>query len=401
MMPDRHWFDLYDPRLKTDPRPIYERLLREEPFITEIDGAEAAVFSRYKHVEDIYGNYQLFSSVKPQGAVKKVDYFAGDLNIAFSDPPQHTRLRRSVQPAFMPASIAGLAPAVERAAAEIFDQMEGGHIDVMKALARPLAQRVMLREVLGIPEQDHHIFVDLAKAIFHPGGRAPGSPEALAFERLRAVAKDYSRQLVAAERESPRNAVLGAIVSRGGENGLISDDEVLALLTNLLTGGFSTIASLVGNAFLALAGRPDQLRLLRDDPDLLVNAVEEVARHRAPGLFNYRFPLQDCDFAGLRLNAGAPVYMLQGATSFDPDYFDDPFLFDIRRTPKRLLVFGHGIHHCIGAPVARLTTRMALREALQRFGQIELAVPVDTIEYTSATQELTPIAVPLRLAEAR
>lgn len=398
MQSSQHWFDLYDPRLKTDPYPIYKRLLEEEPFFTEVDGARAAVFSRYHHVEAIYGDAALFSSVKPPNAVKSVDYFSGHLNIAFSDPPVHTRLRRTLNPAFMPASVARLTPAVERAVDDILSAIEGrSRVELMAEIARPLAQRVMLGELLQVPAEDHDIFLDLASALFAPGGRMPGSPEAVHFDRCWSMAATYCHRMIEAEKDTPTDGVLSNIVRRGGPDGVLTDDEVLAQLITLLTGGFSTIASLIGTTFLQIASRPDQLALLRGDPALATNAVEEVARHRAPGLFNYRFPTREVEFAGLTLERNMPVYMLQGATSFDPDVFDDPFVFDIRRQPKRLLVFGHGIHHCIGAPVARLTTRTVLREAVNRFEAMELAEPLEAIRYTEAAQELSPVAVPLSL----
>jgi cytochrome P450 len=394
------WFDLYDTRLKTDPYPIYQRLLAEEPFFTEVDGARAAIFSRYHHVEKIYGDYALFSSVKPPNAVKTVDYFSGHLNIAFSDPPVHTRLRRTLNPAFMPASVARLAPAAERAVDAVLDAVAGrSQAEVMADIARPLSQRIILGELLQIPAGDHHLFLDLATALFAPGGRAPGSPEAAHFDQCWSAAAAYCHRMIEAEKAAPTDGVLANIVRRGGPEGLLSDDEVLAQLITLLTGGFSTIASLIGTAFAHIVGRPDQLALLRDDPGLAGHAIEEVARHRAPGLFNYRFPTRDTELAGLKLDRDMPVYMLQGATSFDPAVFEDPFVFDIRRQPKRLLVFGHGIHHCIGAPVARLAARAVLREAVARFGEMELAEPLEAIRYSAAQQELSPLAVHLTLGK--
>ncbi len=397
-----HWFDLYDPLLKTDPYPVYRRLLAEPPFLTEVDGQPAAVFSRYAHVEEIYSDYARFSSVKPPNAVKTVDYFSGHLNIAFSDPPVHTRLRRTLNPAFMPASVARLAPAVERAVAETLDGIaDEASIEVMGELARPLSQRVMLAELLNIPAQDHAIFLDLAEALFAPGGRAPGSPEAAHFDRCWSAAADYCEAMIAAEKSAPTDRVLANIVKRGGPDGLLSNDEVLAQLITLLTGGFSTIASLIGVTLLHIVGRLDQLALLQRDLSLVPNAIEEVARHRAPGLFNYRFPTQDTEVAGLSLAKGMTVYMLQGATSFDPDVFEDPFRFDITRQPKRLLVFGHGIHHCIGAPVARLVTRSLLRDIVSRYADLSLGQPMEATEYTAAHQELSPVRVELELGGRR
>lgn len=402
MSTNSHWFDLYDPALKTDPYPVYERLLSEPPFLTHVDGSEAAVFSRYAHVEEIYSDHERFSSVKPPNAVKTVDYFSGHLNIAFSDPPVHTRLRRTLNPAFMPASVARLAPAIDKAVDEVLGGIAGEtSVEVMSQIARPLSQRVMLTELLAIPAGDHAIFLDLATALFAPGGRAPGSPEAAHFDRCWNEAAEYCRKMIEAERAAPSDGVLANIVRRGGPDGLLSQDEVLAQLITLLTGGFSTIASLIGVAILNIVGRPDQLALLQNDPSLAAGAVEEVARHRAPGLFNYRFPTRDTEVAGLPLRRGMTVYMLQGATSFDPDIFHDPFRFDITRQPRRLLVFGHGIHHCIGAPVARLTTRTLLHALVSRYAGLALGSPPEATQYSAAQQELSPVSVDLRLAGAR
>jgi cytochrome P450 len=393
-------FDLYDRRFKTDPLPLFRDMLANGPFYATIDGTRSAVYARYRDIETIYADPALFSSEKPAiPSMEKVDYFNGDACIPFIDPPLHNQLRRTLNPAFMPASVAALETGVRAVVADILDRAEakGGAVEVMADLARPLSMRVLLNELLQLTPEAQIIFTELSEAMFDPD-RPAGSAKAKEFERRWNAGTAYCGTLIRRELDNPSKGVIASIIARNQASGRLEEGQILMLLLTLLTGGLSTIASLVGSAFLNLLKRPDQWALLAEDPARARGAVEEVARWQAPGVFNFRFPTRETEVGGLALEAGMPVYMMLGATSFDASAFEEPHRFDITRTPQRLLVFGHGIHHCIGAPVARMAVRELLRQTAERFPGTRLvdldAAPV----FTDATQEIQVVALPVRLS---
>jgi cytochrome P450 len=289
------------------------------------------------------------------------------------NPPEHTRLRRAVSTAFTPARIALLEPAIARLTDALLDQLDaaGPVIDFVDGFAFPLPVTV-IGELLGIPAADRPRFQDLARdwtAVLDDL-----SPDAVdRADQAATVIEDYLADLAALRRANPDDDLLSALVT-GPDRLPASDVTTTAAL--LLAAGFETTTSLLANGLVALLAHPDQAALLRANSELAAPAVEELLRYDSPVQILYgRTTTADLDIAGLHAPEGTRVITLVGAANRDPSVYVDPDRLDIRRDGPAPLSFGGGVHYCLGAPLARLETRIAFPRLLNRFPTLRPAGP--------------------------
>jgi cytochrome P450 len=288
------------------------------------------------------------------------------------DPPVHTRLRRLVAPTFLPSRVAALEPAVQRIADELLDQLEargsGPVVDLVEGFAHPLPFRVIC-EVLGVPGADRAALHDWFGVLFRPwAGKPP--PEAMSAS---AAIVSYLRELVDAKRAAPGDDLVSFLVAAGDER--MNAQELLSSLFQLVVAGHDTTTSLIGNGVVALLDHPDQLRSLRGDLDQLPAAVEELLRFSAPVPHaTFRRTTEPVEIDGTWIPARQQVLVCLGSANRDPAAFPDPDLLDIHRPARTHLSFGHGIHFCLGATLARVEARIAFATLLGRFPRLQLAV---------------------------
>ncbi|GAA3489995.1 MULTISPECIES: cytochrome P450 family protein [Streptomyces] len=299
----------------------------------------------------------------------------GNAHVLLSDPPDHTRMRRLVAREFTPRRIEALAPRVRQLTDELLDAMEAGGArtaDVIDALAFPLPMTVIC-DLLGVPDLDRDSFRGWSNETV-----SPSSPEA---ERAAyAAVMPYLTELIEAKRGQPGEDLLSALIHTADEDGdRLSQDELLSMAFLLIVAGHETTVNLIGNGLRALFRHPDQLALLRGDLDgLMGGAVEEILRYDGPVESSTpRIAREDVEFAGARIPAGSTVLIVMADADRDGTRFEDPSRFDIRRDARGHLAFGHGIHFCIGAPLARLEGRIALRGLLERFPDLAADGPPD------------------------
>nr|WP_180217983.1 cytochrome P450 [Streptomyces albus] len=290
-----------------------------------------------------------------------------------SDPPRHTRLRRLVTKAFTPGSVARLRPFVARVTGELLDQWPSpGEADAVAGLAMPLPVTVIC-ELLGVPPADRRDVRRWSGELFTAGRpeRTDAASHAMA---------GYVTRLVAAKRARPDDALLSRLIAvRDGGDGL-SEEELVSLAVLLLVAGHETTTHFLGNALLALLGRPALAERLRREPDLLPGVLDELLRHGSPvSTATFRYTTQPVTLGGTRIPAGVPVRVAIGAANRDPGRFPDPDRLDLGRDATGHLAFGHGIHRCLGAPLARVEAEVALRMVLARFPALRLAVPPERL----------------------
>lgn len=289
----------------------------------------------------------------------------GNSNMLMSDPPHHTRLRKLVSQEFTARRVEGMRQRVQEITDELLDGMtaDGARgADIIEAFASPLPM-IVIAELLGVPGLD--------RASFHAWSNetlAPTSPEAEkeAYEHV----MPYLAGLIAAKRESPGEDLLSALVHTVDEGGdRLTEDELISLAFLLLVAGHETTVNTIGNAVRALFDHPDQLAAVRADPaGLAAGLVEETLRYDGPvATTTPRIALEDTEIGGVRVPRGAIVLIAMAGADHDPARFPDPERFDVRRSDARSnLSFGHGIHFCLGAPLARLEGEVALRTLLER-----------------------------------
>jgi cytochrome P450 len=312
-----------------------------------------------------------------------------------SDPPDHTRLRRLVNRAFTMRAIAGMRPRIEQIAAGLADDMAAGpaEVDLLDTFAFPLPMSVIC-ELLGVPGADRTPFRSWSNTLLSDGPPAERTAAALAMA-------EYLAGLVADKRAHPGEDMLSAIVAAAEDADRLSADEVVAMAFLLLVAGHETTVNLIGNGVLALLRHPDRLAELRADPDLTPRAVEEFLRFDGPvDLATFRHTIEPVEIGGTAIPAGEVVLVALASANRDADHFPDADELDLRRDPGHL-AFGFGIHHCLGAPLARLEGEVAFRTLLARFPDLALAADPAELGWRSSTliRGLTRLPVRLRATE--
>ncbi|MEV5409699.1 cytochrome P450 [Thermopolyspora sp. NPDC052614] len=287
------------------------------------------------------------------------------LNLLNLDPPDHTRLRRLVTKVFTAGAVARLRPRVEHIADELLDAMAGrDEVDLLHEYAYPLPIRVIC-ELLGIPYEDRDEFIAWSHTMV-----SLTTPDEIGAASMKMA--DYLGRLVEVKRAEPAADLLTELVrvSDGGTG--FSRPELISTVLVLLTGGFETTVNLISSGMRALLAHPDQLALLRADRTLLPQAIEELLRYETPNnLSSPRYTTEPVELGGVTIPAGQFVMVSWLAANRDGSRFPDPERLDITRPVGGHLAFGHGIHYCVGAPLARLEGEIAFGRLLDRFAHIE------------------------------
>jgi cytochrome P450 len=367
-----------------DPYPLYHQLRADQPiFWSERWGCW--LLTRYHDVHACLRAGAAFSNVGRQAAMLRrlpTERQAGlraltshySSGLSNQDPPAHTRLRGLVSRAFTPRVVANLSQRIQQIVDELLDRLElDTPIDVIREYAYPLPA-IVIAELLGLPAEDREQFKAWSTEITAFLGT--GHDDAQSAERgqlnmleLRA----YLARMIEVRRAAPRADLLSGLVRAEEQGDVLGDNEILGSCVTLLLGGHETTTNLIGNGLLALLRTPDQLARLRRDPDLMPTAVEELLRFDAPVQRVWRLLAAAVDLGGRRLERGEAVFLMAGSANRDSAQFADPDTLDLSRKPNRHLTFGHGIHFCLGAPLARLEASIAFTSLLRRFPQIELA----------------------------
>ncbi|GAA1366396.1 cytochrome P450 family protein [Streptomyces beijiangensis] len=291
-------------------------------------------------------------------------------NMLESDPPHHTRLRKLVVREFTPRRIEALGPRVQQITDELLDTMldsPHGAGDLIDAFAFPLPMTVIC-ELLGVPDLDRDIFRKWSNEIVAP-------TEPTVHSEAMGAMSDYLAELIEDKRSTaPGDDLMSALIRTRHEDGdRLSRDELIGMAFLLLVAGHETTVNLIANGVRALLDHPDQLAALRADMSLLDNAVEEMLRYDGPvEAATYRFTVEPVEVAGTVIEAGESVLVVLAAADRDPARFPESDRFDIRREAQGHLAFGHGIHYCLGAPLARLEGRIAVRALLERCPDLAL-----------------------------
>ncbi len=298
------------------------------------------------------------------------------------DPPDHTRLRRLVASAFSVRRVEALQDDVETIVADALDgivaQGPDAVVDLVAAFAFPLPFTVIC-QLLGVPESWRASFGQSLLEMLVP----TRTPEEFADAKA-ASDKVVTTlgELVALKRREPDDALVSALISaRDGEDRL-SEQELLSTIFQLIVAGHDTTSSLIGNAVVAFLLHPEQLERLRADPALVASAVEEIIRYDAPVPHStFRYAPEAIELGGVVIPAGAQIIVNLASANRDSSHYTHADEFDVARTGERHLGFGHGIHFCLGAPLARMESQIALRELFRRFPDLRLAVPVEELHW--------------------
>ncbi|MEU6314354.1 cytochrome P450 [Streptomyces sp. NPDC047014] len=376
-----------DPAFLADPYPLYRQLREEGPVRRTVaaGGVEAWLVTRYEDGLAALSDARLSSDVRDAADPRLLAQLPGTERESMlstmlrSDPPDHTRLRRLVSQAFTARRVAALRPRVQALTDALLDAVvPAGRADLVADLALPLPVAV-IGELLGVPPGDRHEFQHWTDRMITRGAEPP-DPAVLdeAWRHLHA----YIRGLVHTKRTRPGDDLISALIAARDEEQRLSEHELIAMVFLLLAAGHITTVNLIASGVAALLAHPEQLELLRSDPGLLPGAVEEFLRYDgpvSPGIA--RFAREDVEIAGVTVPRGATVLIGSALADRDPARFTDPERLDITRRDNPHLAFGHGIHYCLGAPLARLEGQIAIGTLLRRLPGLALAVPRERLRW--------------------
>jgi cytochrome P450 len=381
-------FDPLDPIHRPNPHPLYHRMRAAAPAYCGRGpgGGRLWFLTRYADVQRALRHPGLARDLDrlpdelaaPHRPLRN-DVLAAlglDRHVLNLDPPDHTRLRRLIAPAFGPRTIAALVPRIRQLTTELLDAIatQGGKLDLIDALALPLPV-VLIAELLGIPIDDRAQFRSWVEQMINETGR-PSRQAATEF-------LGYLDDRIERRRTSPGDDLISQLIQAEAEQDRLSHGELLSTAFLLLAAGHETSVKLIGNGALALLSFPEELARLRARPELIGSTVEEVLRFDGPVESPMlRFTLTDVDFGGVVVPRGEAVAPIVMAANRDPSVFPQPDAFDITREPNRHLTFGHGIHFCLGAPLARLEGRIALAALVRRFPDLALAAHPSELVWT-------------------
>ncbi|MFD4482448.1 cytochrome P450 [Streptomyces sp. NPDC058471] len=376
-----------DPRFLQDPYPAYAAMRATCPVQPMPTGSTGPAGSG-KHSSYVVTGYAEAREALADARLSKdtAAFFAGKAsrrrlhpavahNMLAGDPPQHTRLRKLVTKAFTTGAVKELRPFIARVTDELLDQWPSDEqFDFVAGLAVPLPVSVIC-ELLGVPEADRADVRRWSAELF-----AAGEPDVI--DAASHALAEYMTGLIAAKRLEPGSSLLDRLISARDGGDQLSEEELVSLAVLLLVAGHETTTNFLGNAVLALLQHPAELNRLRGNPDEVPAVLDELLRYESPvSTATFRFTTEDLTLGGTGIPAGVPVHVSLGAANRDPERFPAPDLLDLDRDASAHLSFGHGIHRCVGAPLARAEAEIALRAVLARFPGIRLAVPPDQLTW--------------------
>ncbi|MFF2957846.1 cytochrome P450 [Streptomyces sp. NPDC057963] len=351
----------------------YERV-RDQPGLLRVQmayGEPAWLATRYADARLVLGDQRFSRAAAASHDEPRQSEGQRDGGILGMDPPDHTRLRSLVAKAFTVRQVEKLRPQVRELTATLLDDMEaaGQPADLVDLFALPLPVAVICR-MLGVPTEDRPRF-----RVWSDDALSTSSLTAAEFDASREELRAYMRGLIAQHRREPQDDLMTALIEARDGGDRLSELELVDLCVGILVAGHETTASQIPNFVLTLLDHPDQLARLRAEPELVPNAVEELLRFvpLGSGAGQPRYATEDIEVGGTLVRAGSPVLVAVGAANRDALRFTAPGVLDIARAGNQHLGFGHGVHHCLGAPLARLELQEALGALIARFPGLKLA----------------------------
>ena len=371
------------------PFEFYARMRRLNPVVYDERKNIWGVF-RYTDVHSILADYKTFSSGPQKLDSPSLSSSEANKNTtaaAFqrpsllqSDPPYHRILRGVIASAFTPMIIAKLEPHIENVAHETLNQViEKGRMDLIDDLAYPLPVTI-IAELLGVPIEDRYLFRGWAdRIVSSTGGGDDMSDDHGTAKNIAQIVDEmdsYFSTIVEERIRSPREDLITNLIKAQVDGRHLSKDEILTFCRLLLLAGHVTTVNLIGNTILSLLQNPDEFKLLQDDYNLIGSTIEETLRYRSPVQAVVRIVTKETNLGGQKIQSGQRIIAWLGSANHDESIFADPERFDITRSNSAThhghVGFGHGIHFCLGAPLARLEGQVVLRVILQRLQDLTL-----------------------------
>jgi hypothetical protein len=373
-------YHLLDPEVLADPYPLYRRLRTEAPVHWD-PYLHAWIVTRYEDVITVLTRFSAERAPSPEyfealGA-PEVSPIARVMvkQMLFRDAPAHSRLRKLAGGAFMPARVRVLRDHIQEIATQLIDDIQTRgmeRFDLLADFAEPLPA-IVTAEMLGVPVADHGRLKNWSATFAEMLGNFQHNPDRLAgvlaaVENLTA----YFQNAIDEQRKHPREGLVRTLLTAEVDGDRLSDEEVIANCIVTMVGGLETTTNLIGNGVLSLLRNPDQMARLRNEPDIMPSAVEELLRYESPSQHTARLAPEDTTLGGKQIRKRQAVIAVMAAGNRDPERFAEPDVLDFDRPDNRHLAFGWAAHFCFGAPLARIEGHIAFETLLARFPHLEM-----------------------------
>jgi cytochrome P450 len=400
--------DVTDQWLVADPFGGYSRIREDAPITRAVGpyGDEIWLVTRYADVKRLMNDSRFSNNTASVSGMVVSDqreksqatfglseeYMKYRMNTIFEyDGPDHTRLRKIVARAFTPRRIGRLRPRAEQITAELLDRLpetaENGVVDLLKNFSYPMTA-IVICEIVGVPPEDHILWRDWYDLILAADGRDRVAAWSGTFEYVRNMIERRGAGDAVAHPAGPTgDGDLISVLMEGEEGDQLSKFELMGMVHLLATAGQLTVANLIASGTVALLTHPDQLALLRENPELMPRAVKELLRWCGPvHAPHVRYATEDVELHGVLIRKGEAVLCSLAAANYDPREFDAPERLDITRSElvgpgERHVTFGYGVHHCLGATLAQMEGEVALAALFNRFPGLALAVRPDELRH--------------------
>ena len=371
------------------------------PFYVMVAGLPQAVLTRYDDQKAAYEDFARFSSAKRKWpGTEKFNYYRGLPVITDTDPPTQVSLRRLMAPAFSARKLATMETAIQTYVATRLEEIAaaGSDFEMIEDLSHPLAAFILLGQCLDLDEEIWPIFIKISKGMAAFNSLAAGEQPPKTYLDAWEDGYKYCAQLIEERRRQPRDDVLGKIVAAGDDGGKVSTEEMFATMLVLFTAGFGGIKNTPAFAVWRLCRDRAQFELLRNDMSLVGAAVAESVRVDTNAWSIIRWATEDFEYNGLQLFADMPIHLMCSAPNYDPEIYEDPLRFDITRKPQDLMSFGHGFHHCIGSLLVKMSTRIVVKQVVEKFPHLHLADPDFQPQIVGGPKERGIQTLPLKIS---
>ena len=390
-----------------DPYPMYARMHEGGPLhLLDVDGKWAA-WAIFSHAEcsSVAKDPRLSAkraqqmlSLLPLESQPEFTELARMLNLwlIFMDAPEHTRLRKLLNKGFSPAAVEGLRPQVEAIVDRMLTPLQpGSEVELMREFANPMPVRI-ISEMLGVPQELHQTFVEWSRAIAVFRGNPDRTVEqARAAQDAVIAMTDFFRKTVAERRRNKGHDLISLLIDIEEDGEVLTEEELYAQCIALLFAGHETTRNLIGNGMYTLLKYPEATAELREKPEMIRSAVEEILRFESPVQFTARVLKEDIEVCGQRIPKRWSILCMLGAANRDPKQFKEPDQLNLKRLNNQHLAFSAGPHFCIGNQLARLEGQISLLSLVQRFPKMKLAGPTPEWAATFGFRGLTSLPVVL------
>jgi cytochrome P450 len=378
---------VFSDEILQDPYPTYARMHEEGPLHYVDVGSKWAVWSLFSHAEcSSIAKDPRLSAKRAQQMLLPLPFSRQSefselarmlgLWLIFMDPPEHTRLRKLLNKGFSPAAIESLRPQVEAIVDRMLKPLQrDSEVELMRQFANPMPVSIIL-EMLGIPQEQQDTFVEWSRAIAVFRGNPNRTVEqARAAQDALIALTDFFRKTVAERRRNKGNDLISLLIDIEEEGEVLTEEELYAQCIALLFAGHETTRNLIGNGMYTLLRHPRETAELREKPEMIRTAVEEILRYESPVQFTARVLKEEIEVCGQRIPKGWSILCMLGAANRDPKQFKEPNQLNLKRLNNQHLAFSAGPHFCIGSQLARLEGQIAILNLVRRFPEMKLAGP--------------------------